>query len=109
MTPAHLATLRNERDRQLEQLARGTSANRLRATALVDALDAAIGCGERESPDETCAYDECEAPATDLAAARESERSARGYCRAHAEIVADSSSPEYVVECPHCGCAFGVN
>lgn len=30
-------------------------------------------------------------------------------CRCHANLVLNAPGPEYVVDCPNCGCEFGVN
>lgn len=65
----------------------------------------------------TCEYEGCERPATEIAAGRKSysecsEKRHGGvgvYCSVHALMVADEGRPEYTVDCPNCGCAFGVN
>lgn len=62
----------------------------------------------------TCEYEDCNEPATQIACGRISYLSHTGhnlgcYCEYHSEIVADEDDPEYVVYCPNCGCAFGVN
>ncbi len=31
------------------------------------------------------------------------------YCEEHAVAIADEGNPEYIVDCPNCGCKFGVN
>ena len=31
------------------------------------------------------------------------------YCRHHADYVSNFDNPEYTVDCPNCGCVFGVN
>lgn len=59
----------------------------------------------------TCAYEDCEKEATDLACGR-GERGhpkPKMYCHAHADKVSDEECPEYIVICPNCNCQFGVN
>jgi hypothetical protein len=31
------------------------------------------------------------------------------YCEKHAHAIADSGLPEYIDDCPNCGCRHGVN
>lgn len=66
--------------------------------------------------DQLCQYDGCTAPATDIACGKTGYSDERPghpfpayYCNAHARVVADERSPEYVDFCPNCGCMFGVN
>lgn len=63
-----------------------------------------------------CAFEGCEAPAKFIACGRDSYSKEvlshsvpACYCDAHMRQVADESNPEYSVECPNCGCCFGVN
>lgn len=68
-----------------------------------------------------CAFENCEEPAVFYAAGRrygnpERKQGHPGvakYCAAHADLVSrepgGTSEPEYIVDCPHCGCLFGVN
>jgi hypothetical protein len=62
-----------------------------------------------------CEFDGCGEPATDLAKGRRHFSGNPGhprvgnYCTKHADVVADEGDPEYVVDCPNCGCQFGVN
>ena len=55
-----------------------------------------------------CQYPGCNNKATCIAYGR-SEKEPKLYCDAHAEVVCDQQAPEYVVNCPNCGCSFGVN
>jgi hypothetical protein len=60
-----------------------------------------------------CQYEDCDKPATCIAQGRSYSWS-KGhdlglYCEHHADIVSDENSPEYQVDCPNCGCLFGVN
>jgi len=57
----------------------------------------------------TCAFGGCTAPADGLALGRLAHGRVASFCGAHRGTVADEGSPEYVVDCPHCGCLFGVN
>lgn len=64
-----------------------------------------------------CKYEGCEKEAAQLAMGRdrftfpESRISMEidNYCAAHASVVASYDDPEYIVDCPNCGCKFGVN
>jgi hypothetical protein len=63
-----------------------------------------------------CAFEGCEAKATDIACGRETWDHQPGrhpnpapYCHAHAEIVSGEGYPEYGASCPNCDCWFGVN
>ena len=62
-----------------------------------------------------CDWVDCEEDATQIACGRNSRRGNDGhprsglYCQAHAIEVADEDSPEYINECPNCGCLSGVN
>ncbi len=63
-----------------------------------------------------CAWKGCDKPAAVLACDRASHGfegddhpEPATYCSEHAERVADECAPEYVVNCPHCKCRFGVN
>jgi hypothetical protein len=74
-----------------------------------------------DPPDMTCRYEGCDRPATTLACGRDGYRPDAGgpdvvghprparYCEEHADRVADEHGPEFHVDCPHCGCQFGVN
>ncbi len=61
-----------------------------------------------------CQYEDCDMDATYMAKGR-SDHSGGGhptinvYCYTHATIVADEQNPEYIDNCPNCGCMFGVN
>lgn len=61
-----------------------------------------------------CTYKNCELPATGIAAGREELDKGSGhpnpalYCDSHADVVANEDWPEYVTDCPNCGCWFGV-
>lgn len=66
-----------------------------------------------------CAYKGCRRLATTLAcgtsAGSRVESSDEGrhptpawYCAEHAQEVADEGYPEYIVDCPCCGCLLGV-
>lgn len=62
----------------------------------------------------TCMYHNCELPATTLACEKINKwgdyRDEIGmFCEEHARKVADTRIPEYIVDCPNCGCIFGVN
>ncbi len=54
-----------------------------------------------------CQYEGCKRNATHIASDR--RKIVRLYCETHADWVADDDIPEYVVNCPNCGCRFGVN
>ena len=60
-----------------------------------------------------CAYEGCNKLATHIACGRDWDKTGHPnvacYCSHHANIVSDERSPEYIVDCPNCGCAFGVN
>ena len=63
-----------------------------------------------------CSYEHCDTPATTIACGRAPYYDERGghpkparYCDTHSHIVADEDHPEYVSDCPNCGCRFGVN
>jgi len=62
-----------------------------------------------------CQYEECDKPATHIASGRKTYDHKGGhsepnfYCEEHAEVVTEERFPEYVVNCPNCGCMFGVN
>lgn len=66
---------------------------------------------------EKCQFEGCEAEATQVACGRAANESygpaghprPNVYCDAHGYQVSDERSPEYIVECPNCGCGFGVN
>lgn len=55
-----------------------------------------------------CEYKDCKAKATQLAYNRHTEELGH-YCTLHATAIADIGVPEYIVNCPHCKCRFGVN
>jgi hypothetical protein len=100
-----------------------------RPTVISPGLDAAIdhelkyppgsivgGYGETAAAAKTCAFENCEAPATELACGRkgffdrgDSHPVPAHYCATHAKVVVGEQSPEYDAECPNCGCTFGVN
>lgn len=60
--------------------------------------------------DYPCSYEvggvRCGEPFFSLASGK--DKKVAGYCKQHAELVADDSCPEYIVTCPNCGCQFGV-
>ncbi len=63
-----------------------------------------------------CQFEGCEAIATHIACGRQYDRDAvKGhptpgcYCEKHATAVADEHNPEYLDNCPNCGCLFGIN
>jgi hypothetical protein len=69
-------------------------------------------------PGDKCAFEDCDKPATEIACGRSYEwddDNTKGhagvavYCLDHARIVSDEHSPEYIENCPNCGCHFGVN
>jgi hypothetical protein len=55
-----------------------------------------------------CELSNCQQSATEMAATDE-HGPVGHYCSKHAEMIAESRDPEYVVCCPHCQCRFGVN
>jgi hypothetical protein len=61
-----------------------------------------------------CQYEGCNKNAKCIASGR-SDYDGGGhqevgvYCIDHARIVADERNPEYIDDCPNCGCMFGVN
>lgn len=67
--------------------------------------------------DDKCSFEDCDAPATGIACGRSSSFRGRDnghpdpavYCDTHARMVADEDSPEYISDCPNCGCTYGVN
>jgi hypothetical protein len=60
--------------------------------------------------DQICAWPDCKEPATALAVGRnEGHREVKKYCDKHAKAIALEQTPEYVADCPHCGCVFGIN
>ena len=59
-----------------------------------------------------CQYEGCEQLAVTIAQGRSGYEKGLPlglYCEAHARIVADQGSPEYIGSCPNCGCQFGIN
>ena len=63
-------------------------------------------------PGTKCQFEGCDQPATDLATGREGSNytyKLGAYCSDHAWEIAEIDSPEYNVDCPNCGCRFGVN
>lgn len=60
-----------------------------------------------------CSHSGCKNSATRPAAPHESDNGEKQalpwYCEKHAKEVSESKNPEYVVDCPACGCSFGVN
>ncbi len=61
----------------------------------------------------TCQYENCNKPATTIACghcrANIGHPIPACYCDDHAAKVGNEGSPEYTVDCPNCGCRFGVN
>lgn len=55
-----------------------------------------------------CENKDCNQDATCLAYSRY-QKKVGVYCTWHANLVVDEDYPEYDVECPNCGCGFGVN
>lgn len=55
-----------------------------------------------------CAYKGCDQEATQLATGDRKDEAPAHYCEKHANKVSDTGSPEYIVDCPNCGCRFGV-
>lgn len=55
-----------------------------------------------------CQYKDCEEVALWLAYSRH-EKKVGAYCDFHYYQVLDEDYPEYGVDCPNCGCGFGVN
>ena len=63
-----------------------------------------------------CQYEECDKEATHIASGRakywepsEGNPEPGCYCSKHATDVSNEGHPEYDVDCPNCGCLFGVN
>jgi len=56
-----------------------------------------------------CAFEGCENVATEVVKGRTGHPDIGAYCEAHAQEVEVEENPEYVVDCPNCGCRFGVN
>lgn len=60
-----------------------------------------------------CQFKDCEKDATRIATGREyfegAGHSLGCYCEKHASIVVEEGFPEYIEQCPNCGCRFGVN
>ena len=64
----------------------------------------------------TCSFEGCESQAEFIACGRATyDKECPGhptpacYCREHMDEVADELFPEYIDQCPNCGCMFGVN
>lgn len=67
-----------------------------------------------------CQWPDCREVATHIAApnrytewdddlnSREVQPPPGCYCLTHAEIIARDNFPEYVRDCPNCGCKFGI-
>ena len=55
-----------------------------------------------------CAWAECDKRGIHIAYDRDKGRPLY-YCDKHVIEAAENRSPEYVVNCPNCGCRFGVN
>lgn len=55
-----------------------------------------------------CEYEGCTNKADHVVYDRE-EEVVKCLCSIHEYEVADSQAPEYIVDCPNCGCKFGVN
>jgi len=64
-----------------------------------------------------CKYEGCKVKATAYAFRRNVRLDKKDlgrfginkYCSYHAAVVIEEGTPEYEVECPKCGCMFGVN
>ena len=56
-----------------------------------------------------CEYEDCNEPAEFPAKGRTEHPNVGVYCTVHSMMVADEDWPEYMVDCPNCGCGFGVN
>ena len=61
-----------------------------------------------------CQWKGCDRPATQLACGQDDWQGGGHptpamYCEEHAGQVKDEGCPEYTVDCPNCGCRFGVN
>lgn len=61
-----------------------------------------------------CRFEDCNKEATTFACERNylgkiGHEVAAWYCEKHAYVVTGEGHPEYVVDCPACGCQFGVN
>jgi hypothetical protein len=56
-----------------------------------------------------CEWEHCTEKATVIACGRTKHNCIGVYCDTHADLVTDEGHPEYAVECPNCGCHFGVN
>jgi hypothetical protein len=63
-----------------------------------------------------CQFEGCDRPATVIACGRETygdpplgHLEPAFYCDEHARTVANQNHPEYIEDCPNCGCVFGVN
>ena len=61
-----------------------------------------------------CEHEDCDRPATAIACGRRygnlpGHPEPGVYCELHANEVVGEGSPEYVDDCPNCGCGFGVN
>jgi hypothetical protein len=64
----------------------------------------------------TCQFEGCSKPAEYIACGRESfieekpgHPNAACYCEEHMSLIVDERFPEYSIDCPNCGCRFGVN
>ncbi len=55
-----------------------------------------------------CEWEDCKEEATVLVYWKRNDKLLR-LCDYHAAIVVDDRRPEYTVDCPNCGCRFGVN
>lgn len=58
-----------------------------------------------------CAFEGCTADAEFLACGRgeTGHPNPAPYCDTHGRMIADEDSPEYLNDCPNCGCLHGVN
>lgn len=56
-----------------------------------------------------CSFKDCKELGTTIAVGHSGHFPLGIYCDKHAQIVANDTLPEYTVNCPCCGCKFGVN
>ena len=55
-----------------------------------------------------CSYEDCTKEADTLVYSRKLHKVIKT-CYDHAQIVVDEGSPEYIEDCPNCGCLIPVN
>jgi len=55
-----------------------------------------------------CAFIDCDKKSVSLACGREHDEP-MWYCEEHTKEIVDEGRPEYIKDCPNCGCQFGVN